>query len=54
MTWVFLLFMNGYTIEVDRFSTQAACLEKVRLYNAAARQSGARYQVWCEQKQTSK
>lgn len=48
MTWVFVLFMNSYAIEVDRFSTRAACEDKVRQYNAAAQQSGSRYLVWCE------
>ena len=48
MIWVFVLFMNGYMIDVDVFTTQAACQDKVRQYNAAAQQADARYKVWCE------
>lgn len=48
MAWIFVLFMNGWAIDVDTFVTQAQCEDKVRIYNAAARQSGSRYLVWCE------
>lgn len=50
MTWIFVLFMNGWKIEVDQFSNHTECLDKVRIYNAAAKQSGSTYQVWCEQR----
>lgn len=48
MVWVFMLFLNGWSIEVDSFATQTLCEDKVRIYNAAAKQSGSRYLVWCE------
>jgi hypothetical protein len=48
MTWIFVLFMNGWPVEVDRFSSRSLCEDKVRQYNAAARQSGSSFLVWCE------
>lgn len=48
MVWVFVLFLNGYPIDVDTFNTKTVCEDKVRIYNAAAKQSGSRYLVWCE------
>lgn len=53
MEWIFVMFLNGWTVEVDRFATRAQCEDKVRLYNAAARQSGSRYVVWCESRPRS-
>jgi hypothetical protein len=48
MTWIFVLFMNGWPVEVDQFPSRSLCEDKVRQYNAAARQSGSNYLVWCE------
>ena len=48
MSWVFVMFMNGWKIDVDTFATRQACEDKVRLYNAAAQQADGRYLVWCE------
>lgn len=48
MTWIFVMFMNGWIIDVDTFVSQAQCEDKVRLYTAAARQSGSTFKVWCE------
>ena len=48
MSWVFVMFLNGFKIDVDHFATYGQCTEKVRVYNAAARQSGSGYLVWCE------
>ena len=48
MSWVFVMFMNGWKIDVDHFATYAECTDKVRMYNAAARQSGSSFLVWCE------
>jgi hypothetical protein len=48
MTWIFVMFMNGFKIDVDSFSTRQACEDKVRIYNAAAGQAGSAYLVWCE------
>jgi hypothetical protein len=47
MTWIFVMFLNGWTIDVDSFAIQSMCEEKVRQYNAAAKQSGSQYLVWC-------
>lgn len=40
--------MNGWAVDVDRFSTYHECQDKVRLYNAAARQAKSSFLVWCE------
>jgi hypothetical protein len=48
MTWIFMLFMHGYIIEVDSFISRQTCLDKVRQYNRAAEQSGSIFLVWCE------
>jgi hypothetical protein len=48
MTWIFVMFLNGWTIDVDSFVTRTMCEDKVRQYNAAARQSDGRFLVWCE------
>lgn len=48
MVWVFVLFMNGWKMDVDAFSTRIECEDKVRIYNLAARQSGSAFLVWCE------
>lgn len=48
MVWVFVMFLNGWSIDVDSFATRSMCEDKVRQYTAAARQSGSRYLVWCE------
>lgn len=48
MSWVFVMFMNGWKIDVDHFSTYAECVDRVRMYNAASRQSGSIFLVWCE------
>lgn len=50
MSWVFILAMNGYAIEVDRFATERECLEKTITYRKAFKQSGTRALVWCEHK----
>ena len=48
MTWIFVMFMNGWKIDVDHFATRLECEDKVRIYNAASRQSGSGFLVWCE------
>jgi len=48
MTWIFVMFMNGWKIDVDAFPTRHECEDKVRIYNAASRQSGSGFLVWCE------
>lgn len=48
MSWIFVMFMHGWKIDVDHFDTWQACQDKVRLYNAAAQQSHGRFLVWCE------
>ena len=48
MTWKFVMFMNGWKIDVDQFATRQDCEEKVRVYQAAARQASSTYLVWCE------
>lgn len=48
MTWIFVMFMNGWKIDVDHFSTRADCDDKVRMYNAAFKQSQTPALVWCE------
>lgn len=53
MTWIFVLFLSGQAIDVESFSNQEACLDKVRMYNAAFKQSGTNGQVWCERRKLS-
>ena len=48
MTWVFVLFMNGWPVDVEKFATQQACEDKVRLYTTAFRNAESRALVWCE------
>ena len=48
MSWAFVMFMNGYITIVDSFPNQSTCLEKVRQYNAAFKQSETPALVWCE------
>ena len=48
MTWVFVMFMNGFKIDVDHFHTYGECTDKVRMYTAAAQLSGGGFLVWCE------
>lgn len=50
MEWVFVMFMNGWMIDVDRFGTHTACEDKVRMYRAAGDQAGGQFKVWCEQR----
>jgi hypothetical protein len=48
MNWIFVMFMNGWKIDVDHFVSRSECEEKVRLYQAAGKQTDTRYLVWCE------
>lgn len=48
MSWIFIMFMNGFKIDVDSFGTRPECEDAVRIYNAAALQSQSRFLVWCE------
>jgi len=48
MSWVFVLFMNGWPVDVDRFKSYQECQDKVRMYNAAAKQAKGTFLVWCE------
>ena len=48
MSWIFVMFMNGYMIDVDQFRTRAECEDKVRTYNRAAQQAKSTFLVWCE------
>lgn len=48
MVWVFVLFMNGWKMDVDAFATRLECEDKVRIYNLAARQANSTFLVWCE------
>lgn len=53
MSWIFVLLLNGQAIDVETFSSRAACQDKVRMYNAAFKQSGTNGQVWCEHRKAS-
>lgn len=48
MSWIFVMFLNGWKIDVDHFATRQDCEDKVRMYNAAFRQSQTKGLVWCE------
>jgi hypothetical protein len=48
--WVFMMFLNGWIVEVDKFSTHDACQDKVRIFNLATKQANSPLMVWCEQK----
>ena len=48
MSWVFVMFMNGYVQDMDRFNTRDACLDAVEIYNRAFKISKTPAKVWCE------
>lgn len=50
MVWVFVMFMNGWMIDVDEFPTRMSCEDKVKTYNSAFNQSRTKALVWCEQR----
>lgn len=50
MLWVFVLYMNGWPVEVDTFATRAQCEDKVRIYRAALTQATSSARVWCEER----
>lgn len=47
MSWVFMMFMNGYMQDMDRFPTREACEDAVQIYNRAFKQSKTPALVWC-------
>lgn len=48
MSWVFVMFMNGYIQDMDRFNTRDSCEDAVLTYNRAFRQTKTPAKVWCE------
>jgi hypothetical protein len=52
--WVFMMFMNGWIVEVDTFSTHHSCLDKVQIYNKATKQADSPLMVWCESRPIKK
>ena len=52
--WVFMMFMNGWIVEVDTFQTQQSCQDKVRIYNSATKQANSPLMVWCELRSSKK
>jgi len=50
MIYIFVLFMNGYAIDVDSFTNNSLCQDKVRMYQNAFKQSESKALVWCEQR----
>lgn len=52
--YVFIIFVNGWPMDVDRFKTIKECNEKVAIYMRAQKQSNAQYKVWCERREVKR
>jgi hypothetical protein len=48
--WALILFMNGWPLEVDRFSQRKNCFDKLETYNRALAQANSDARVWCAQR----
>lgn len=46
--FVFMMFIHGWPVEVDRFKTLTECQSKVLAFHKS--QSGNSTKVWCEEK----
>lgn len=50
MEWIFVMFLNGFMVDVDRFNTRQECENKVAIYNRAGRQASGQFLVWCDRR----
>lgn len=50
MTWVFVMFMHGFTQDMSVFPSQQECEQAVAVYNDAFKKTDTRAVVWCERR----
>lgn len=48
MSWIFVMYMNGFIQDMNTFPNQAECEQAVAIYNNAFKKNENRALVWCE------
>ena len=48
MTWVFVIFLNGWKINIEAFDSYTTCEDKVILYRHYLKKNRMPGGAWCE------